>query len=200
MLLEPLLQRRIIGIHLFELGREDLHVLQLPAFLPVIDQQHPCLAIVRMALNDFLQLFLRRFELMFTVQRGGQVVAVIPVVWLKFNGLGQAEQGEFALLVMQQPQPQSVLQAENGEQAFEILASKPHLDMMITDFRLPGGISGVQIAEPAVKLRPELKVIFISGYAQEIRETDSPITRQAPILDKPFDLDKLQELMQDMLS
>ena len=45
-----------------------------------------------------------------------------------------------------------VLQAENGEQAFEILASKPHLDMLITDFRLPGGISGVQIAEPAVKL------------------------------------------------
>ena len=93
-----------------------------------------------------------------------------------------------------------VLQAENGEQAFEILASKPHLDMMITDFRLPGGISGVQIAEPAVKLRPELKVIFISGYPAEIRETDSPITRTAPILGKPFDLDVLQTLMQEMLS
>lgn len=93
-----------------------------------------------------------------------------------------------------------VLQAENGEKAFEILATKPHLDMMITDFRLPGGINGVQIAEPAVKLRPELKVIFISGYAHEVRETDSPITRKAPILDKPFDLDELQELMQDMLS
>ncbi|MCJ8207116.1 response regulator [Pseudomonas sp. RGM2987] len=93
-----------------------------------------------------------------------------------------------------------VLQAENGEQAFEILASKPHLDMMITDFRLPGGISGVQIAEPAVKLRPDLKVIFISGYAQEVRETDSPITRKAPILDKPFDLDELQEIMRKMLS
>ena len=76
-----------------------------------------------------------------------------------------------------------VLQAENGEQAFEILASKPHLDMLITDFRLPGGISGVQIAEPAVKLRPDLKVIFISGYPQEIRETGSPITLKAPILE-----------------
>lgn len=93
-----------------------------------------------------------------------------------------------------------ILQAENGEQAFAILASKPHLDMMITDFRLPGGISGVDIAEPAVKLRPDLKVIFISGYAQEVRETDSPITRKAPILDKPFDLDELQDLMQEMLS
>ncbi|NUT74783.1 response regulator [Pseudomonas sp. C1C7] len=93
-----------------------------------------------------------------------------------------------------------VLQAENGEQAFEILASKPHLDMLITDYRLPGGISGVQIAEPAVKLRPDLKVIFISGYAKEIRETGSPITQKAPILEKPFDLDVLQEIMQDLLS
>lgn len=92
-----------------------------------------------------------------------------------------------------------VLQAENGEQAFEILASKPHLDLMVTDFRLPGGISGVQIAEPAVKLRPDLKVIFISGYPQEIRETDSSITRKAPIMGKPFDLDKLKEIIQNQL-
>ena len=93
-----------------------------------------------------------------------------------------------------------VLQAENGEQAFEILASKPHLDMMITDFRLPGGISGVQIAEPAIKLRPELKVIFISGYPQEILDCNSPITRNAPILAKPFDLDTLQEHIQRLLA
>ena len=93
-----------------------------------------------------------------------------------------------------------VLQAENGEQAFEILASKPHLDLMVTDFRLPGGISGVQIAEPAVKLRPDLKVVFISGYPQEIRETDSPITRKAPILAKPFDLDELQSILKTLLA
>ena len=93
-----------------------------------------------------------------------------------------------------------VLQAENGEQAFEILASKPHLDMLITDFRLPGGISGVQIAEPAVKLRPDLKVIFISGYPQEILDCNSPITRNAPILAKPFDLDTLQEHIQRLLA
>lgn len=92
-----------------------------------------------------------------------------------------------------------VLKAINGEQAFEILATKPHLDLMVTDYRLPGGISGVQIAEPAIKLRPELKVIFISGYPQEIRETDSPITRKAPIMGKPFDLDKLKEIIQNQL-
>ena len=93
-----------------------------------------------------------------------------------------------------------VLQAENGEQAFQILATKPHLDLMITDYRLPGGISGVQIAEPAVKLRPELKVIFISGYPAEILESNSPIARKAPILAKPFNLDVLQDKIKSLLS
>jgi len=92
-----------------------------------------------------------------------------------------------------------VLRAKNGEEAFEILASKPHLDLMVTDYRLPGGISGVQIAEPALKLRPELKVIFISGYPQEIVECNSPVTRGAPILAKPFDLDTLSEQIQKLL-
>ncbi|MFP3515643.1 response regulator [Pseudomonas sp. SIMBA_077] len=93
-----------------------------------------------------------------------------------------------------------VLQAENGEEAFKILATKPHLDLMVTDFRLPGGVSGVQIAEPAVKLRPDLKVIFISGYPAEIRDTGSPITRTAPILAKPFDLDILQGQIRELLA
>ncbi|QKZ05081.1 response regulator [Pseudomonas eucalypticola] len=92
-----------------------------------------------------------------------------------------------------------VLEAKDGEEAFEILARKPHLDLMVTDYRLPKGISGVQIAEPAVKLRPELKVIFISGYPQEIVDCDSPITRKAPILAKPFDLDTLGEKIQQLL-
>ncbi|AZC24520.1 Response regulator [Pseudomonas sessilinigenes] len=93
-----------------------------------------------------------------------------------------------------------VLQAENGEQAFEILASKPNLDLMITDYRLPGGITGVMIAEPAVKLRPDLKVIFISGYPNEILECNSPITRKAPILAKPFDLNSLHQQIQQLLA
>jgi two-component system cell cycle response regulator CpdR len=92
-----------------------------------------------------------------------------------------------------------VLQAENAEQAFQILATKPHLDLMITDFRLPGGVSGVQIAEPAVMLRPDLKVIFISGYPAEIRDSGSPIAHKAPILAKPFGLEALQDQIKGLL-
>ena len=93
-----------------------------------------------------------------------------------------------------------VLKAENGEQAFEILASKPHLDLMVTDYRLPGGISGVMIAEPAVKLRPDLKVIFISGYPAEILDSGSPIARKAPILAKPFTMDTLHSQIERLLA
>lgn len=92
-----------------------------------------------------------------------------------------------------------VLQAQNGEQAFEILATKPHLDLMITDYRLPGGVSGVMIAEPALKLRPELKVIFISGYPKEIAETGSPIIDKVPILAKPFTMVSLHSQIQSLL-
>ncbi|MGV8917020.1 MAG: response regulator [Pseudomonas sp.] len=92
-----------------------------------------------------------------------------------------------------------VLQAENGEQAFEILATKPNLDLMITDYRLPGGISGVMIAEPALKLRPELKVIFISGYPAEILDSGSPIAQRAPILAKPFTMDSLHQQIKSLL-
>lgn len=93
-----------------------------------------------------------------------------------------------------------VLQAENGEQAFEILATRPHLDLMITDYRLPGGISGVMIAEPAVKLRPDLKVIFISGYPAEIAESGSPIATRAPILAKPFTMETLHTQIEKLLA
>jgi two-component system cell cycle response regulator CpdR len=93
-----------------------------------------------------------------------------------------------------------VLEASDSTQAFEILATKPQLDLLVTDFRLPGGVSGVMIAEPALKLRPEMKVIFISGYPIEIHESGSPIARSAPIIAKPFSLDRLRTQIQQLLA
>lgn len=94
----------------------------------------------------------------------------------------------------------SVLQAASSARAFEILASQPRLDLLITDFRLPGGVSGVMIAEPALKLRPDLKVIFISGYPIEIYESGSPIVRSTPVLTKPFSLDALHRQIRLLLA
>jgi len=93
-----------------------------------------------------------------------------------------------------------VLEADSAPKAFEILATKPQLDLLVTDFRLPGNVSGVMIAEPALKLRPDLKVIFISGYPIEIYESGSPIARSAPVLAKPFALDTLHSQIQALLA
>jgi len=93
-----------------------------------------------------------------------------------------------------------VLEADSAPKAFEILATKPQLDLLVTDFRLPGNVSGVMIADPALKLRPDLKVIFISGYPIEIYESGSPIVRPAPVLAKPFALDTLHSQIQALLA
>ena len=93
-----------------------------------------------------------------------------------------------------------VLQADSAARAFEILATKPRLDLLISDYRLPGGVSGVMIAEPALKLRPDLKVIFISGYPIEIYESGSDLARSAPVLAKPFSLDSLRSQIQQLLA
>ncbi|CDZ94710.1 response regulator [Pseudomonas saudiphocaensis] len=93
-----------------------------------------------------------------------------------------------------------VLAAENSAKAFEILATRPHLDLLISDFRLPGNVSGVMIVEPALKLRPDLKVLFISGYPIEIYESGSAIARTAPILAKPFSLESLHKQVQLLLA
>lgn len=93
-----------------------------------------------------------------------------------------------------------VLAAEDAIRAFEIIATKPHLDLLISDFRLLGNVSGVMIAEPALKLRPDLKVLFISGYPIEIYESGSTIARSSPVLAKPFSLESLHNQIQLLLA
>lgn len=93
-----------------------------------------------------------------------------------------------------------VLAAENSTSAFEIIATRPHLDLLISDYRLPGNVSGVMIVEPALKLRPDLKVLFISGYPIEIYESGSAVARTIPVLAKPFSLESLHKQVQLLLA
>ena len=93
-----------------------------------------------------------------------------------------------------------VIQADSAAQASEVLSGQPRLDLLISDYRLPGGVSGVKIAEPALKLRPDLKVIFISGYPAEIFETGTELCKTFPVLAKPFTPDTLRERIEGLLA
>lgn len=92
-----------------------------------------------------------------------------------------------------------VLQAGCADQAFRILASQPQLDLLITDFRLPDGVTGVMIAEPALKLRPELKILYMSGHPTELFDSGTPTLALAPILVKPFSLEGLGRQLRALL-
>ena len=61
-----------------------------------------------------------------------------------------------------------VLTANDGYEALRILAAH-HVDLLFADIVMPG-IDGVQLARQAKQMRPEIKVLFATGYAQKVTE------------------------------
>ncbi|MDH3229001.1 MAG: PAS domain-containing protein [Alphaproteobacteria bacterium] len=83
----------------------------------------------------------------------------------------------------------SVLEAQDAEHALPLLAGDDAIDMLLSDVVLPGDQSGPVIAETARRLRPDLKVLFMSGYAADVLGRDreaGPHTVSADLLSKPF--------------
>ena len=59
-----------------------------------------------------------------------------------------------------------VVEAENGAAAMAALKGRPEIAMIFTDVVMPGGMSGDELAEAALTMRPDIKVLFTSGYAE----------------------------------
>src|SRR5690606_31235541 len=92
------------------------------------------------------------------------------------------------------------LDGENSTKDSEFLGIRPPFDLLTPGSRRPGSVSGAMIVEPAPTLRPDLKVLFISGYPIEIYESGSAIARTAPVLAKPFSLESLHKQVQLLLA
>ena len=75
-----------------------------------------------------------------------------------------------------------VLEADNGPTAVSILESPAPIALLFTDIRLPGGMSGWDIAERARALRPGLPVIYTTGYSRD----DPRLVPGADFLTKPY--------------
>ncbi|MFS0772521.1 PAS domain-containing protein [Sphingomonas sp. 1P08PE] len=82
-------------------------------------------------------------------------------------------------------------EAGDGAEGLRILEAAEHIDMLITDVGLPGGMNGRQVAEAARALRPELKILFITGYAENAVLNHGHIERGMEVLTKPFAVDDL---------
>jgi CheY-like chemotaxis protein len=76
----------------------------------------------------------------------------------------------------------SVITAQDGAQGLDLIQREPRLRLIITDIRMPG-IDGWELARRAMRVRSDIKVIYITGYAGECRPDDAP---PGPLLTKPW--------------
>jgi PAS domain S-box-containing protein len=91
------------------------------------------------------------------------------------------------------------LEAGDGPEGLKVLRSKARVDLLITDVGLPGGLNGRQVAEAARAMRPELKVLFITGYAEHAVLNHSHLDPGMQVVTKPFAVEELGRKVQAIL-
>ncbi len=79
-----------------------------------------------------------------------------------------------------------VLTASSGPQALDLLTKGEHIDLLISDVIMPGGINGYELAEQATNNDPALKVLLISGYTENIATNESQKSFGEKLLPKPY--------------
>jgi CheY-like chemotaxis protein len=85
-----------------------------------------------------------------------------------------------------------VVEADSARVAAEALAVPSPVDLMITDIHMPGGLSGIELAEHARSIRPGLRIIYFSGSVLDI-----PAGAAGTLLRKPCTLRELQRVVGD---
>ena len=92
-----------------------------------------------------------------------------------------------------------VHQAADGECALQFLRHGEPVDMLITDLGLPG-IGGRELAETGLAIRPDMKILFITGYGDRTQRPQPVAPPGQTLLNKPFSMTTLATRVQEMLS
>lgn len=88
-----------------------------------------------------------------------------------------------------------VHEASSGSEAFAAVRDHPEIDLVITDYAMPG-MTGLQLAEQLEALRPDLPIVLASGYSDLPNGAHTELTR----LPKPFLQQDLQSVIASVLS
>jgi CheY-like chemotaxis protein len=83
------------------------------------------------------------------------------------------------------------IEAGDGTEGLKILQSREAVDLLVTDVGLPGGMNGRQLADAGKAIRPALKVLFITGYAENAVIGQGRLDPDMHVLTKPFTVDNL---------
>ncbi len=93
----------------------------------------------------------------------------------------------------------TVIGAGDGAAGIKVLQSGARIDLLITDVGLPNGMNGRQVADAARSLRPGLKVLFITGYAENAAVGNGYLEPGMELLTKPFTIEALSMKVADIL-
>jgi len=92
-----------------------------------------------------------------------------------------------------------VLVAGDGPAGLHLLQSDERIDLLLTDVGLPGGMNGRQVADAGRVERPGLKVLFITGYAENAAVGNGVMERGMEVMTKPFEIEELSHKVREML-
>jgi CheY-like chemotaxis protein len=92
----------------------------------------------------------------------------------------------------------SCIEAGDGHAALPMLTSNARLDLMITDVGLPG-LNGRQLAEIARQHRPDLRILFVTGYAEQATGKTQFLEPGMQMVTKPFAVDELALKIRDII-
>ena len=92
------------------------------------------------------------------------------------------------------------IEAEDGPSGLQVVQSHARVDLLITDVGLPGGLNGRQVADAARARRPDLKVLFITGYADKAAAGSTLLSHGMQVMTKPFSFVALAAKIRLMLT
>ena len=93
----------------------------------------------------------------------------------------------------------TALEAEDGPSGLKILQSDTRIDLLITDVGLPGGLNGRQVADAARSTRPGLKVLFVTGFAENAAVGNGHLEPGMEVMTKPFVMADLAHKISEMV-
>jgi PAS domain S-box-containing protein len=93
----------------------------------------------------------------------------------------------------------NALEAEDGASGLKVLGSDVRIDLLISDVGLPGGLNGRQVADAARAMRPGLKVLFITGYAENAVLGHGHLDPGMHVMTKPFAMDALATRIKELI-
>jgi len=91
-----------------------------------------------------------------------------------------------------------VMEASNGSEALAVLQERPDIHLLFTDVIMPGGIDGFELAHRAKQMRPDLRVVYTTGFVKDLPWGRHGIG-YGPMLPKPYRVAALGSILDKLL-